>query len=453
MVCRLILAILPIYPRSESISMAVIKYSKIEAHLRILTAQESSEFYPAYLLYGEELLVKKALHAILAVLTPDAKKQHGYEAWDGSSENILEAIRQLNTYALLSDSKVVALLDTPLFSQGQKPKISKTRADGSDPAADSAAAMLSDALTDGFPKRHYLIITTDSVDKRRRLYKTMEKNGLVVDCSVPLGNRQADKVAQDAVVRNIMQELLSRRGKTIDAGAFAAISEMTGFDLRTFRNNLNKLIDYVGERKEIKIDDVNLVLERSRKDPIYTFTNALGDRNLGDTLFIMDSLLSNGYHELQLLAAAINLMRRLLVIRAFAEKQGQGIIQTGLSYPVFRDRVMPLIQTHDDELKAHLVAWGQTLSQSTGSEAGPSKKRMGSDLLIAPNPKNAYPVYKLFEKAMAFTQTELFAAFKVLSHTDQLLKSSGQPPQSILANAVVKICSKADGLGNGTRGA
>jgi DNA polymerase-3 subunit delta len=422
--------------------MAVLKYNEIEYHLRGLAAKNSSSLYPAYLLYGEELLVKKALKSILGIVTPDANQQHGYEAWDGSPENIIEAIRQLNTYALLGDSKVVALLDTPLFSQGQQKKASKNRSDSSMPAIDSVSAMLSNAVTDGFPNRHYLIITTDSVDKRRRLFKTMEKSGLVVDCSVPLGDRQADKVAQDAVVRNIMQELLSQSGKSMQPAAYAAVSEMTGFDLRTFRNNLNKLIDFVGERKQITVEDVTTVLERSRQDPIYMFTNALGDRNLGDTLFYMDSLLANGYHELQLMAAAINFMRRLLVIKAFADGHAREVGPMDISYNLFRDRVMPLVQSHDEELKAQLVAWEQALFNSVESE--PPSKRIGSDLLIAPNPKNAYPVYKLFQKALVFYKEELLGALKTLNQTDILLKSSGQPPRSLLANAVLKICSGTD---------
>ena len=44
---------------------------------------------------------------------------------------------------------------------------------------------------------------------------------------------------------------------------------MTGFDLRTFINNLEKLIAYTGERKNITKDDVKSVLERTRIDPIY----------------------------------------------------------------------------------------------------------------------------------------------------------------------------------------
>jgi len=43
---------------------------------------------------------------------------------------------------------------------------------------------------------------------------------------------------------------------------------------------------------------------------------------------------------------------------------------------------------------------------------------------------------------MAFSKKELVAALKTLSKTDLQLKSSGQPPRSILLNAVVEICHR-----------
>jgi DNA polymerase-3 subunit delta len=112
-----------------------------------------------------------------------------------------------------------------------------------------------------------------------------------------------------------------------------------------------------------------------------------------------------------------------------------------MSYKTFRDQVMPLIQTHDTALKELLADWDRSLS---GDEevAGESKKRpAGSDLMIAPNPNNAYPVYKLMQKAVTFHTAELLDALKVLGRADMYLKSSGQPPKSILVDAILKICS------------
>jgi len=421
--------------------MTVIKHNEIQRHLERLNQDTGWARYPVFLLFGEEVLTKTALQTILDLLMPVSARKYNYEALEGSPENILDAVQRLNTYALLDNGKIVALLESPLFSAKQKGTASPENAQQKGASSGDATEILISALTEKFPENHYLIMTASAVDKRRRLYKIMEEAGLVVDCSVPQGNRQADRVAQDAVLRESMQALLSKRNKTLESSAFAALCNMTGFDLQTFQNNLNKLMDYVGDRKAITVADVAFVLERTKQDPIYEFTNALSDKDVGNALFYMNSLLANGYHELQLIAAAVNQTRRLLVIRQFIDDIAGSAWQASMSYNAFRDRIMPLIKTHDQNLKEQLAAWDQSLSDSDRVEEK-SKKRpaVTTDLLIAPNPNNAYPVYKQLQKVVKFKASELIDALTALSQTDGRLKSSGQPPRSIVADVVLKIC-------------
>jgi len=382
------------------------------------------------------------LQTLLVFLMPGSSRQYSYEAWEGTHENVLAAVRSLNTYALLESGKVVSLLDSSFFSATQKEtapsdKIPKERSVSGD-----AAEILIATLTDKFPDKHYLIMTAVNVDKRRRLYKVIEKAGLVVDCSVPQGDRQADRVAQDAVLRESMRGLLSKHDKKLEPSAFEALCDMTGFDIRTFQNNLSKLIDYVGNRRNITIEDVSIALERTKQDPVYAFTNALSQKDVGNALFYMDSLLSNGYHELQLLTAAINQVRRLIVIKHFASASADGVWQAGMSYNTFRERVMPLIQTHDTALKDQLADWDRSLVGDQQVAGEPKKRAAGTDLMIAPNPNNAYPVYKLMQRAVTFRSDELLDALKILGLADMYLKSSGQPSRSILVDAILKICGK-----------
>lgn len=421
--------------------MTVIKHNEVQRHLKRLTQDKGSRGCPVFLLYGEEVLTKTALQTILAFLIPGSSRQYSYEAWEGTHENVLAAVQSLNTYALLESGKVVSLLDCSLFSTTQKETAPSDKARKRQSMSGDAAEILIAALADKFPDKHYLIMTAAAVDKRRRLYKVTEKAGLVVDCSVPQGDRQADRVAQDAVLRESMRGLLSKHDKTLEPSAFEALCDMTGFDIRTFQNNLNKLIDYVGDRKSITVTDISFALERTKQDPVYAFTNALSEKDVGNTLFYMDSLLSNGYHELQLLSAAINLVRRLIVIRHFANASIGGVWQAGMSYNTFRDQVMPLIQTHDTALKDQLADWDRSLSGDQEVAGEPQKKRAaGTDLMIAPNPNNAYPVYKLMQKAVMFHAAELLDTLEILGQADMYLKSSGQPPRSILVDAILKIC-------------
>jgi DNA polymerase-3 subunit delta len=108
---------------------------------------------------------------------------------------------------------------------------------------------------------------------------------------VPKGDRRADKIEQEAVLSERMEVLLNRCKKTMDKEAYRTMYEMTGFDIGTFCDNLEKLISYVGDRKRITAEDVVFVLKRTKKDPIYELTNAIADRDIDKSLFFLNSLL------------------------------------------------------------------------------------------------------------------------------------------------------------------
>jgi DNA polymerase-3 subunit delta len=315
------------------------------------------------------------------------------------------------------------------------------------PEPSDQAGALQKAIEKGFPRNNHLVITTDIVDKRRGLFKAVSSEGMVIDCAVPKGDRRADKMAQEDILLQKMSEILKPGKKEMDKGAYLALVDMTGFDLRTFCSSLEKLIDYIGERNTITVADVEAVLKRTKKDPIYDFTNALADRQIDKVLFFLHSLLSADFHPLQILAAAANQVRRLTLAKDFAKsKQAMGW-HPGLSYNVFQQNVMPAIVAYDQELLKVLQDWENQESTCDDTAKVPvrgkdkTKKKIQTDILLARNPKNAYPVYQLMKKSERYTKSELLAAVGLLSATDAQLKLSGQDPKLILERLVFKICN------------
>jgi DNA polymerase-3 subunit delta len=315
------------------------------------------------------------------------------------------------------------------------------------PEPSDQAGALQKAIEKGFPRNNHLVITTDIVDKRRGLFKAISSEGMVIDCAVPKGDRRADKMAQEDILLQKMSEILKPGKKEMDKGAYLALVDMTGFDLRTFCSSLEKLIDYIGERNTITVADVEAVLKRTKKDPIYDFTNALADRQIDKVLFFLHSLLSADFHPLQILAAAANQVRRLTLAKDFAKsKQAMGW-HPGLSYNVFQQNVMPAIVAYDQELLKVLQDWENQESTCDDTAKVPvrgkdkTKKKIQTDILLARNPKNAYPVYQLMKKSERYTKSELLAAVGLLSATDAQLKLSGQDPKLILERLVFKICN------------
>ena len=490
--------------------MSEIHFKELKNYLIALEKnRKTGAAAPVYLIFGEELLWNTALEDLLDALIPGRDRSLNYDPVDGTNENIKAAIEGVNTYSLLSGTKVVAIIDSKIFyskqDEGNLLERAKEAFDAesmktaakyllslmgllnltfdditgenrnkalkldpekfrdavwfdkivtyctdkklSIPSEGDNAALLQTAVEKGFPKGNHLIITTDMVDKRRKLYKAIQKKGVVINCSVPKGARRADQLAQEAVLTERMETLLHGSGKTVDRRTFRAMYELTGFDLRIFSENLNTLITYVGDRKKITQDDVEYVLKRTKKDPIYEFTNAISDRDLEKSFFFLDSLLSDNFHPLQIIAAVTNQIRKLLVARGFIESTHGRSWHSGIQYGQFKSSIMPAVQKYDRDILNQLQEWDDTLSKkkemnkSRSENVGKKKKKpTATDLVIAKNSQNPYPVYQILLKSEKFTTNELIAAFEKLSEADLRLKSTRQSQKLVLEQAILGIC-------------
>jgi DNA polymerase-3 subunit delta len=441
--------------------MPEISHKLLKKYLKDLKNDPAKEFAVVYLIFGEELLVKNVYDELLAALLPKGNQSANYDPVEGTTENVYDVIDSVNTFSLLPGTKVVAMRESRIFyTRDNKSRLlenAKKAYDGDDikksakyllslmsslnllfedvdpsnrtktlkaasdliqlddwlddvigycqeneleiPEPSDQAGALQKAIEKGFPKNNHLVITTDVVDKRRGLYKVISNLGVTIDCTVPKGDRRADKMAQEDILVQKMTEILKPSNKEMDKGAYLALLDMTGFDLRTFCGSLEKLIDYVGKRNTITVEDVEAVLKRTKKDPIYDFTNAVADRQIEKVLFFLNSLLAADFHPLQILAAVANQVRRLTLAKDFAESKQASDWHHGLSFNAFQQNVMPAIVAYDQELLKILEGWENPVSSSGDVDKTPArgkgkkKKKIQTDLLLARNRVTRKPNY------------------------------------------------------------
>jgi len=108
------------------------------------------------------------------------------------------------------------------------------------------------------------------------------------------------------------------------------------------------------------------------------------------------------------------------------------------------------------DLQGQLETWDRMLSKHTGKDdqasktKGKKKKpRTATDLVIAKNPKNPYPVYQMLLKSERFAMDELIAVLELLSQTDLSLKSTGQNPRLLLERLILFICQEQNNVNSG----
>ena len=482
-------------------------YQKCKQELADANGRFSSALF---LIFGEEALYKEVLENLKELLLPTASDALNFEPLEGTDENFPEIIERANTFSLLSGPKVVAALDAQVFETKQNVSqmwqdarksyddqklpgaarkllrimglmglsmadvsgenryraLGLQNGQGDDhrwledilaycagqklsvPRASDSAGLLQRAVEKGLPDGNYLIVTTATVDKRRSLYKAFLKNGMVIDCSVPKSDRRADRQVQTALLQEKLNTALAQSNKTMGSDAFEALVDLIGFDLRAFDTNLKKLINFVGDRNRITREDVNDALTRTKQDPIYTFTNAVSDRNLKEALFYLNTLMADGPGAMrpeQMLVAIHNQIRRLLVLKEFLKSTLGNSWYSGCPYNLFQQNVLPLIKEYDRMLLTRLEKWQTLISESSSDKAANKKKStITSDLLLASRGGSPYPVYLMLKKAERFSYRHLLGCIGYLSQADRQIKSGRTDKKLILEKLLIRICSRSE---------
>jgi len=277
------------------------------------------------------------------------------------------------------------------------------------PSRGEDADVLNEAIRAGFPETNHLILTSDFVDKRRKLYGTIKKTGVVIDCSVARGDKAADRRQQQEILRGHMIQTLGRAGKTMAPAGFALLYEKTGGGLRNFDSELEKLIAFVGDRKEILANDVEEASEKTKQDPIYALSNAIGERDAGKALLLGHSLLRAKFIPLQILSAATNQVRKMILLKDSIRSLSGCGWKRGMSYGGFQKAVWP------------------ELRKCKGPVLG----------------ENAHPfaVYKTLMHSDNYHFEELTKALSVLLGADIRLKTVAQQDAGlVLEHALLRIC-------------
>jgi len=385
------------------------------------------------LVYGDSYLMNQAFDSLSTFLLGKADKQFALETLEGGTVSMGDIIEQVSTFSFLVSKKIVAVKNAPLFQtlQGNQ-GISFTPSD---------LDHLIDFIEKGIPTDHFLIFTTPVIDKRKKVYKAIADKGFVIDCSVATGVRKADVDEQKAVLQAVAGQILSKSNKSIETPAFHSLVELTGFNLDLFSQNLEKLIIFSGKRPAISLLDVKKVIIRDKKDPIFNLTNAVMAKDVKNGLFYLNSLFNEGYHPLQILKSFENQIRKLILVKCFTQgfyqnKNSMNLKQ--MNFNLFKQQMLPKIIAYDEQTKNTIEEREKYLSDTDSKK----QKIKSNDLFLAPYPKNAYPVFQVFQKSENFSLNELNQALIFLSDMDYRLKSSSFDARTSMENFIINICCR-----------
>ncbi len=273
-------------------------------------------------------------------------------------------------------------------------------------SAGDGGHILEETLAKGIPASNHLILLTDTVDRRKSLFRLIEKMGVVISFAVDKGTTAAAKRGQDTVLKDLMKDIFTRHGKAMEPRAASDLIERIGFNPASLAAALEKLISYTGERKTITLKDIEAVVKREREEPIYELTGAFGDRDVEKALFSLGLLLDQGYAPLQILGALTKHIRRLLLAR--------WALDTSLDFLGKRNVTYQGIQQ--------------------GLPAFKKEGKIPKDL----EKLSPYPFFLLLKQARDFQIEHLVQCMSELLRVDMALKSSRITPKLLLEDLILK---------------
>lgn len=277
---------------------------------------------------------------------------------------------------------------------------------------------LEELLTSGLPDGNVLILTAESVDKRKRLIKILSETGRVLQFSAAKGEARQQSLLMDKT-----RELLERSGKSLAPEAWLALGRKTGFDLASSTSALEKLVAFTGERNQIWQEDVEQVIGKTKEDNVFDLTTALGDKMAPKALTVLRELVGDqGVQPLVVLSMLVREIRFLLHARIFINSGRLCSWQTGMDYPQFQRKVMP-------EIKAL-------------AGAREEKGDLG-DL----SDEHPYVIYQACRRAHRFSDAALIRCLKELARLDLQMKTTGRDAHLLLESFVLSFCyDKAEAI-------
>lgn len=107
-------------------------------------------------------------------------------------------------------------------------------------------------------------------------------------------------------------EFLASQGKTIAPDALMILRELEGNDLSYLAQELEKLVTFIGSRKEIKVSDVEEIVGKSLILSAFGITDALNARDASEALKIVSCLIALGKKESEIIGLLSWHLKRLL---------------------------------------------------------------------------------------------------------------------------------------------
>jgi DNA polymerase-3 subunit delta len=116
-------------------------------------------------------------------------------------------------------------------------------------------------------------------------------------------------------LRGWIVERVEDKGGRIERPAVDMLASFVGGDLRLLDQEIEKLLTYVGPERPINVEDIELLVSYVQEANVFHMVDALGRRDTGRAMELLERLLEGGHHPLYVLHMITRQFRILLQVK------------------------------------------------------------------------------------------------------------------------------------------
>lgn len=222
---------------------------------------KNGQFRQSYLLYGEEVYLKKQYRDKLVKAMTTEGDTMNFSVFEGKDINPGELVDLAETLPFFADRRVILVEDSGFFKNS------------CDILAEYLPAMNESTC---------FIFVESEVDKRSKTYKAMKKSGAIIEFATQ----------NEALLTRWVLGRIGRENKKITQSVLQLFLSKTGFDMSNVDRELEKLLCYTLKKEVIEAVDVEAVVTAQIDNKIFEMVDAISGHNQKKALDLYYDLLT-----------------------------------------------------------------------------------------------------------------------------------------------------------------
>lgn len=245
---------------------------------------KTGEFAKIYLLYGEErYLVNQYRDKLLSALT-DKDDNLNFMKFSGNGVDTSELLAFCNEMPFFADRRVVLVENSGLFKSSNEDFAKKLVE-----IEDTSVA----------------IFVEMDVDTRYKLFKAVDKNGEALDFATP----------DEKMMVTWVKSLFRADGVATTDTAIYKIIEAANMDMNCIKNEVDKMISYAGDTKQVSEHDVDLLCSQDAESKVYQMIDFIIAKQKEKACSMYHDLLENKESAIMINSCIMRQFNKLLLVK------------------------------------------------------------------------------------------------------------------------------------------